>query len=727
MRVLGKPIEGLTAPSWASEVAALLADGVAEEAHAFMRVRALDGQIAEVAAAIADLESHRDAASGEASNAGRELVLVQQAPPGAAHKRLVPMVAAAAVVGVVLVFVFQAVGFLAALIIVGSAWGIGNSAKQREAAEQAARLQAAASSQAQAVARLSEFTQTLEHASAKKKSLEEQRDGEVPERSLTAVGRVYLPLTTVEVAGYPLVIDRSGAAARVALRLPDLAANAQVVKRVQQAVERARAMPMLLSTSGDTPCEMGTLQGEERELQGALEQFSEMLEGIPVMEEQLPLLPKDSGIVRQVEAAKGASVEMKSDGVVLRANSAEDDKAVARISDLASRMRSIGKNVDEVLRSAHRDLSDVLDAYRGLRSEALDQLHASLHEVLFRSDLAHVTYYCPKCNRVPKYLFHRLGIDIEAAHLLEPQGLLQALQEDEETRQRIVSDERILADISDALGAFRELEASVAGWVARMQANAQAVGADLNSMRGFDAQLRAMRAQQTQALEQFRAALRKAVTGNARPLLDLSKQARLYLDPDGGLWTCGVCNTVFDDPEVARMGRMLKVKDELLMPMWNHLWTEKDDFRKSELFRTNEQIQRLMEKETVALREVSEQYRADMRPVRENLILSTTEAKTKQEQLGSTVDSLAAMGVVSKKEAEDKVAEIASMTGGNLEQLKVRAEAKETLLNQEPQAQMNRRIPAIDPVSVLLTPETLFRQEALGVDVVQLPASGDGR
>jgi hypothetical protein len=309
------------------------------------------------------------------------------------------------------------------------------------------------------------------------------------------------------------------------------------------------------------------------------------------------------------------------------------------------------------------------------------------------------------------------------AQELDPNRLLDALQRDDEARQRLVADEKLEREILDSRQAIQELKASLADLAALQEQASLALGGDLPTARAFETRRRTLQSQHTQSVEQLRAALRKAVTGSARPLLDFSTAARLHLDPIQGHWTCAACSNVYEDPAIAGMGRMLKVKEELLLPMWNHLWTEKDDFRKSELFRTNEQVQGLIEKEASAMRDVAEQYRADMRPVRENLILAMTEAGTKREQLDSTIQGLVALGAVNGDEARESVARIASVTGGDLQNAKKRAEAKETLLNSEPEAQMQRRVPAIDPVHRFLTPEALFRIEPTSGDTLRLLTS----
>ena len=710
MRILGNPIKEST--GWAREVALLFADASAAQAKAILRVRGLEAKIADAENKVS--EGNALAASMRPGVAAGASILAdaENAPKSAAEKVVVLVPAIAGSIALLATFTWLAGGFgflaglMIAMVIMGFVFTSGRKAKRdREAAVTTARAE-----HDRLTAEREQVLRSTHEWQERRDSLSTKKDGIRIERSVRAVGRVYVPVTLLDVAGYPILVDRSGTAPIVPVELPDLAAQPEVVERVRIAVQRADARPMLLAPSGSGPADMKGLYGEELELREAVHSFSTMIESIPVVKESLPLLPADSGLVAQAEAVQSQPAAEDVPGLVLRSK-ANDTSAVARVKDVATRMRSVGGNVSDELRGMHGRLSEVLKEYAGLRTDALREVHTHLQDVLMHSDLAYVSYYCPKCNRVPKYLFHRLGIDIDTAHELDADTLCRALQEDAETLERLVKDEQILADMSEALASVRELDATLAGWEDKQRESAGQLAADMTSMRAFDARLRAMRAQRAQAVAQFQSSMRKAVTGNPRPLLDLSKRARLHKHLDAGHWTCAVCDTVFDDPQVANMGRMLKIKDELLMPMWNHLWTEKDDLRKTELFRTNEQIQRLIEKEVAALRDVSEQYRADMRPVRENLIIATTEATQKREQLDATVESLAAMGAVSKEEARARLSAIQDVTGGDLGEFRKRAEAKETLLNQEPQSQMSRRIPAIDPVSVLMSPDTLFHQD----------------
>ena len=151
-----------------------------------------------------------------------------------------------------------------------------------------------------------------------------------------------------------------------------------------------------------------------------------------------------------------------------------------------------------------------------------------------------------------------------------------------------------------------------------------------------------------------------------------------------------------------------------MMPLWNHLWTEKDDLRKQEIFRTNESLQRMSEKESEKLVNIGDQYRSDMRPVRENLIKAAAEAENKTSQLFDTIQGLADIGLLSAEDGDKARREIEDRLGGDLAQSKRRAENKELLLTQEPQAQVLRREGAVDPVSMFMSPDALFRQVPRG-------------
>src|SRR6185312_10039055 len=101
--------------------------------------------------------------------------------------------------------------------------------------------------------------------------------------------------------------------------------------------------------------------------------------------------------------------------------------------------------------------------------------------------------------------------------------------------------------------------------------------------------------------------------------------------------------------DTIKYGSVIKAYSDLMIPLWEHLWTEKADFRKSELFRTNESMIRMSEKESEKLINVADQFRADMRTVRENVYLIESDLKSKYSEIISFRDSMGRLGLLSER------------------------------------------------------------------------------
>jgi len=709
MKVVGSAVEGAK-DNW-EEIALLFAASAQEQALALGVARQLDGELHEAehqlkAASVRLGEANAALAAKEA-----ELGEAMARSPGrfTENAQRNKYIGIALFVAGVLLALALAPALLLSVVGLLWIWHAGN--QQRSEAENKQRLVAGLGyARDQVVPAVTEATAANAAATTKLQELRRERAGIQPTKAVKAVGRAYLPFRSIELVGYSVVVDGTGSTATTELTLPDLAANGEELARVQATVEAAKRTPILLRASGDGPSAVDNIHGEETDLGNAIDTFGDILESVPVLTADVPLVAANTPLMR---ALQGDAKPKTAPGAVIRGGEEATRHSLAQVQHYTDNMRGTGKNIEQMFRGLRDDLRGILLRYGQLRTAAVQEAHWNLTEVLKHSDYAHVTYYCPRCNRVPQYMFQQLGVDIETAHESNPIDLLNALQENDDARQRIVSDESLIADLSNVWQGISELDNAIRDWTAQNSlASAKLGNVDLRDAQMNETRLRALQSQKRQLVTQFQSLLRKIVTGNPRPVLELSRQARLHLDPETGEWDCALCELHVDDQEVARMGRLLKIKDELLMPMWNALWTEKDDFRKSELFRTNEQIQRLVEKEVGALRDVSEQYRADMRPVRENLVIATTAAISARDQLESAVKSLNALGVISEQRAGETMGRLGKMTGGDLDALKKRAEQKESLLNLEPQAQMSRRVMAVDPIGVLLSPDQLFKETA---------------
>jgi hypothetical protein len=221
--------------------------------------------------------------------------------------------------------------------------------------------------------------------------------------------------------------------------------------------------------------------------------------------------------------------------------------------------------------------------------------------------------------------------------------------------------------------------------------------------------IRGLESQREQVVRQYRDVVREIVFGSRRPLIEMSKLPRLSLDPDTGVWRNETAGTEYADFEEIECTQVLRLHEDLLFPVWRHLWTEKADFRKSELFRTNEQLLRMSEKESEKLISIGNQFRDDMRTTREVLKQVEGELGGKLDQMRGTRDALTALGLLGKEGAQTLgEASLAALDAGAGAALR-HAEVRETMLALEPQAQTERRERAADPIDLIGSPAILFQ------------------
>ena len=610
--------------------------------------------------------------------------------------------------------------WLLCLIVVGFVlWYLETMKRQ----QQIAALQRALSNEQAALARIEAAAQEA-NEKVEKLALDYNKAASIT-RTLVSVGRFHAPFVETRISNSLYLLDLTGASPEYEVKLPDFAYDLETLQRIRRAIENAKRTPILLKPSREGKRDISELHGEEQDLRVALDEIMRLVEAIPVITERLPLVPREGPLIQAIKRQLKHARIGQGDGAELCGERRDQWQASRRgLVELSERLQSGGRAAGETIAALYDAFEGVLGDYRDLRNEALDSLHEDLVQSMNRSTVSHLRYYCPRCNRVPTYLFHVLGVQLENAHEVDQRKLMERLLENEEAHQRINADDTILQALTDAYSALQELQHEARQITDRIKSTDNI---DLGKIGRGKARLKAVEEQIERTVIQYRRVLCKLVTGDPRPFaagaVELSSQARLAFNPDEGTWTCQACNTVFDNPETVDMGCLLRMKDDLMLPMWRHLWTEKEDFRKSEMFRTNEALQRMQEKESEKLIAIGREYNDDMRPVRENLILAATEAESKGEQLSDTVEGLVEIGLLDRAAYE----QIKSGVIDEVAALKHHAETKEMLLKQEPVAQVQRREPASDPIDFLNGGGMFFRKLPLDAgDLPRLPGNKQG-
>jgi hypothetical protein len=182
----------------------------------------------------------------------------------------------------------------------------------------------------------------------------------------------------------------------------------------------------------------------------------------------------------------------------------------------------------------------------------------------------------------------------------------------------------------------------------------------------------------------------------------------LYFDPEAEVWASRTSPYSYSTIDVARYGSVVKVYSDLLIPLWENLWTEKADFRKSELFRTNEAMISMSEKEAEKLIDIANQFRADMRTVRENTNIFRSELTSKLQEVRDFRASMDGIGLLSENLkatlSDDRIATL-DVEGGDTASI----DGYENILTYKPQTQAEARGTVHDPIDYVREPGIVIR------------------
>lgn len=711
MKVVARAVEGCL-DSW-EEIALAFCEAVAPEARKIVRGTELRerGRV---------LRTQADAASEASETARRELVSLQEvenAARAASKSRETNLFLGASLCMVL------GIGSLGMLVLAVSPWipgalvglalvamivllVLGGGARSRRLAA----IEAANRACLAAELRYSELRQAYEALERQLNEAKAAFDAIKLTVPVSVVGRLALPVRTATLAGYPAVLDEAGVFPDYGFELPNFVYDRSALDRLTERIERLRNPPVLLEPGDGEHGDIDLLHGEEETLRQCVEDFAAFVGSIPTVARRTPLVPR-AAAAASTPAAAALPGEASPLCTVRSAQFEARLAGISEIADHAQDLRARASYARTELMKSYDELRRLLGDYQTLRSTSISEIHDRLIGSMERASWCHVRFYCPKSMRVPQYLFESTGIDVDHVEDMPLAELMDTLLRHEETAHRLSRDENLRKRIADARGSVEELRfalsrsiaAAAPGEMSSPLGSSQiTIGASAASVATH------LQAQLRESVKHLRQVILEAVTGSSRPLLEIATQTRLRYDPVRATWSSELAGTEYADQQQVDHGRLLRLHEEVLFPIWNHLWTEKADFRRSELFRTNEQLLRMKEKESEKLIEIGNQFRADLRMVREQLKTLTNDLESKIDQIRSTRDGLAMLGLLGAEDLERMSDEVLDRLRQGCEGALEHAAAKETILSLEPTAQADRRAGAADPIDISRSPERLF-------------------
>jgi len=536
------------------------------------------------------------------------------------------------------------------------------------------------------------------------------RDGGFPG---LAVARVGFPIRRAQLVGFEALVDLSATLPAIELSTIDLSRMGTKLQTVSTDAKNVAAVPVLLAPSSQmTSDAVERLYGEEDHLRTLVDRYVETLSEIDDVKIRLPLVPAQSEIARRMRTADSTDLPDKS-MVLLQADLSEVNKVAGFVSQVNA-AKAIGESVLSELRSTIQVLQNACQSYSDARSTSINYMHAQVFEVLNKGSWCSKRFYCPRSILAPQYLQAQLQIEIAEAHELPLDDLMQRLKSDPVIARRIEEQREIAELLKKSYEAVKVFSSD------RRVQTMVASGAE-----GVTAEpIADIQDQYEESVKHFRIVLLRAITGSTTPLLAFSSEARLFYDPEMEEWSSDVAPYTYTTADVRQFGQVLKVHTDLLFPLWERLWAEKADFRKSELFRTNESLNRMIEKESEKLIEIGNQFRADMRPVRENVYLIESDLKARTDELRQFRDTMGELGVLSTRQAERLSEErLQQRAMADVPLLDLAAKFEFALMS-APEMQAQLRGTERDPVDIARVPDVLISYSEDGMRAPRLPLLG---
>jgi hypothetical protein len=554
--------------------------------------------------------------------------------------------------------------------------------------------------------RITELRQQL--GSARKQYSEHSREVRANHTEIPSIvfGSALIPLENKNILGNNFIVDPTGlikASQLKSIALRDLSGDANKILEITRKLED---IPVLLRPDQESLAESrqanNTLHGEERELKDAVGSYVNTLASITDEELSVHAIKPSSALGRALaEALSNNESIVKDTGVgdiatTLKPVNQQVDNEIRRFEDLQREAEAVSTVALTQLDQINSELKQLCQRYNRARRESTNTLHSNYYQVLNRASWCSKKYYCPRTILSKSYLQALIGLDLDRAHTLVTEQLVESLHSDSFISSRISNKPQIIDDL------LRSHES-----IAEIIHTYQLVPDESGLVRA-GAAADYIVDQYNQELSLFRQRLVEALTGSPNGFLGISESARLYYDPSRQLWSSPVLPYTYTNTDIEQYGQILRTDVDLLIPLWEHLWTEKADFRKSELFRTNESIQRMSEKEGEKIKQIGYQFQGDLREVRSNMFLAKADFDSKLQELEEYEEGVKELGLMD----EGQLAKLQSTTS-QLEAVSQEtsgdASGYEQILMLEPKNQLLRRQSKVhDPIDVIKSPDLLI-------------------
>jgi hypothetical protein len=533
----------------------------------------------------------------------------------------------------------------------------------------------------------------------KVKKLEQEQQGienrEVPD-AVSHIGKMNYMLEVIPFEGGKMVVDTSGIQERTKFVYPGIPG---AVNRFKEIVETMKQLPDDLAIllppappTGDRGEE--PLTGIEGDMARILSLTRELLDEKIDSAAEVPAFFTHSDVVQSLDILSSYLEEEGESGIgitqpeeVLR-RSLEDLKA---INDNAKEIEKQGGDNDEnIMRHVRDQMEMQITRSKQARDYSLiDILEKNLDQLKSLYDYPLTRFYCPKCHKVPGYIAGNLPVPLDELNE-RPIHQLNGFYK------------------SDEIVHFRKLGDNIRNHLDQARRD----GEDLhnehyrvleNKLISYEEKIREL------ALE---------IEGIDPKAEIHSRNAVLKYNTLHGYWKCQLCGETFTMEE-AQWARMLKIKDDLILPVWDKLWLEKHDESMRIIREKEAELRKNKELESRQLREEANVFTQGYREVRNQLEEADAGCQGIVKQFQMMCNFFEGQQIL----APEKVAGLRnSMTDSmdtEVQQITADTDRLENQLEQEPETVFLRRGQLADHTEEVRNTRKYFRPAVQGLPMIE--------
>jgi hypothetical protein len=514
----------------------------------------------------------------------------------------------------------------------------------------------------------------------KKKDIEnlEMEEQEINAREapngVTHIGKMYYQVEVIPFEDGKMVVDTSGIQERTKFVYPGIPGAVDRLKEILVIMEQlSEELPVLLPPAAKAGTgEEESLTGIEEEMAQILTLHRQLLEEKIEAAAEVPAFSSTSDVVHSLHILSEYLEEGKPGTIISQPEELVEQslKSLYAINENAKEIEKQGGDNDE---NIMQNVSDQMDTQVNRTKRARDYslievLGKNLDEIKPLYDYPLTRFYCPKCHKVPEYAAQKAPVPIEELNERPIDQLKQFYKSTEMVQ-------------------FRKLADNIRQYLD--QANQE--GEDLSSehYRVLESKLHSFEKKLRELAHEIEGIDPKAEVH--------SRNAVLKYNTLHQRWKCQLCGETFTQEE-AQWARILKIKDDLILPVWDKLWLEKHDESMRIIREKEAELRKNRELESKQLREEADVFTQEYRDVRNLLEEANAEYQASHRQFQMMCDFFERRGILLAETVASMKNDITGNTeaGPASEKIIEVSDRMENQLEQEPETVFLRRGELVD-------------------------------